>query len=92
MALTLRNIQLDALAIEVAARTGESKTQAVRKALLERRERIHLLKGSTRKRDVGKFLATHIWPSIPPGMPGQELTRSEHEQLNRDLGIDLEGA
>ena len=42
MPLTIKNSQVEELATEVARLTGESKTEAVRKALFERRERIHM--------------------------------------------------
>jgi hypothetical protein len=49
MALTLKNTQVELLANEIAEITGESKTVAVRKALLERRDRIRLALGALRK-------------------------------------------
>ena len=40
MALNLKNQEVDKLATEVAALANESKTEAVRKALLERKARL----------------------------------------------------
>jgi antitoxin VapB len=62
MALTLRNSEVEELATEGAALAGESKTEAIRKSLLERRDRIQLQGSDERKRDLAKFLETHIWP------------------------------
>ncbi len=45
MALSLKDKETDRLAREVAALTGESLTQAVRKALAERLERERLRRG-----------------------------------------------
>ena len=70
MALTLKNSQVEALAAEVADLTGESKTEAVRPAILERRP----------KRDIGRFLATHVWPTIPADVLGREVTKAEVEE------------
>jgi antitoxin VapB len=77
--LTLKNPQVEALAIEVAELAGESKTEAVRRALLERRDRIRLSRGGTPKRDLGRFLETHIWPAIPANVLGHEVTKEEIE-------------
>ena len=80
MALTLKNPQVEALANEVAALTGESKTEAVRRALLDRLDRIRLLQGGKPKRDFGRFLAAHVWPTIPPNVLGREVTKAEVEE------------
>ena len=40
VALTIKNAEVERLAAEVAALTGESKTQAIRVALEERRRRL----------------------------------------------------
>ena len=80
MALTLKNLQVEALANEVAALTGETKTEAVRKALLERRERVRSGGSGTPKRDLGRFLETHVWPAIPAGVLGREVSKEEVEE------------
>jgi len=80
MALTLKNVQVESLAIEVAQLAGESKTEAVRKALVERRDRLRLSKGGKPKRDLGRFLGTHVWPTIPRKVLGREVTKAEVEE------------
>lgn len=77
MALTLKNLQVEELAAEVAALAGESKTEAVRKALLERRDRIQLARGGTRRRDLQRFLEAHVWPAVPAAVRGRELSKAE---------------
>jgi antitoxin VapB len=89
MALTLKNSQVEELATEVAALAGESKTEAIRKSLLERRDRIQLQRGGERKRDLAKFLETHIWPKVPSHVLGRKLSAAEQNELDRFLGIDL---
>jgi antitoxin VapB len=54
MALSLKDAETDRLAREVAKLTGESLTEAVRKALAERLER------ERRKRGRGKGLAERL--------------------------------
>jgi len=80
MGLTLENRQVEELANEVAQLAGESKTEAVRKALLERRDRIQLTRGDTTQRDLGRFLETHIWPALPVEVLGKSLTKDEVEE------------
>jgi antitoxin VapB len=54
MALSLKDVETDRLAREVAKLTGESLTETVRKALAERLER------ERRKRGLGKGLAERL--------------------------------
>jgi antitoxin VapB len=80
MALTLKNPRVEALATEVADLAGESKTEAVRKALIERRDRLRLTEGGRPKRDLRRFLETHVWPTIPRKVLGREVTKAEVEE------------
>lgn len=89
MALTLKNLQVEALAEEVAQLTGETKTEAVRKSLLERRERIHLTQGRLPQRNITRFLETHIWPTIPEEVLGSVVSKEQEEEW---LGYGPEGA
>lgn len=53
MALSLKDKEADRLAREVAALTGETLTEAIRKALAERLERVRLHRGEpTRLADL----------------------------------------
>ena len=88
MALNLKNDEVERLAAEVARLTGESKTEAIRRALLERRER---LKGRTleQRRDrVLKLLEKRVWPTIPENQWGRRLTRAEEDEI---LGLGPDG-
>ena len=88
MALNLKNDEVERLATEVARLAGESKTEAIRRALLERRDR---LKGRTfeeRRARVLKFLEKEIWSTLPPGERGRRLTQAEEDEI---LGIGLDG-
>lgn len=88
MALTLKNPQVEALVIEVAQLTGESKTEAVRTALQERRDRLQLTRGGPHKRDLVRFLETHVWPLVPKSVLGVEVTRTQVEDY---LGYGPQG-
>ena len=81
MALNIKNVEVERLAAEVARLTGESKTEAIRRALDERKRR---LKGSTvadRRTRVIKFLERKVWPTIPKNQLGLRLTREEEDAI-----------
>jgi antitoxin VapB len=89
MALNIKNDEVERLAAEVARLTGESKTEALRRALQERYQR---LKGmpATRRRDRAlAFLRTKVWPNIPEAQRGRRLSRKEEDEI---LGYGREGA
>lgn len=89
MALSIKNPEVEQLAAEVASLAGETKTEAVRQALLERRAR---LGGEDRarlkKERLLRFLETELWPSVPADQLGKRLTKAEEEEI---LGIGPEG-
>ncbi len=89
MAMNIKDLETERLAAEVAALAGESKTQAVRVALRERRERL-LIAADTRRRGerIRRFLVDEVWPQVPPGGLGVPLTRAEREAI---LGYGPEG-
>ena len=81
MPLNIKNAEVERLAAEVARLTGESKTEAIRRALEERKRR---LKGSTaagRRTRVIKFLERKVWPTIPKNQLGRRLTRDEEDAI-----------
>lgn len=88
MALNLKNPDVERLATELARLTGESKTEAIRRALEERRQR---LKGPTpakRRARVLALLRADVWPTIPAPQRGRRLSRAEEDEL---LGFGPEG-
>ncbi len=88
MALNLKNPEVERLAAEVARLTGESKTEAIRRALDERRRRLKGHARADRRERVLQFLATTVWPSIPKAQRGRRLTRDEEDAI---LGFGREG-
>jgi antitoxin VapB len=81
MALNLKNPEVERLAAEVARLTGESKTEAIRRALLERRSRLKGQPTAARRTKVLAFLAAKVWPTIPAGQLGRRLTRAEEDDI-----------
>ena len=88
MALNLKNADVERLAAEVARLTGESKTEAIRRALDERRRRLVGPPPDERRARVLKLLRAKVWPSIPKKQLGRRLTRKEEDRI---LGYGPEG-
>ena len=81
MALNIKNADVERLASEVARLTGESKTEAIRRALDERRRRLKGPSVAERRRRVLRLLETRIWPSIPKKHLGRRISRREKEDI-----------
>ena len=81
MALNIKNAEVERLAAQLARLTGESKTEAIRRALDERRRRIKGPPADQRRARVLRFLERHVWPTLPPGDRGRRLTRDEEDDI-----------
>jgi len=81
MPLNIKNADVERLAAEVARLTGESKTEAIRRALDERRRRLKGASIKDRRARVVKFLETRVWPAIPKAQRGRRLTREEEDAI-----------
>jgi antitoxin VapB len=67
MALNIKNPEVEQLASEVALLGGTSKTEAIRIALKESKEKaLALLSDSGREERLLRFLESRVWPTIPP--------------------------
>jgi len=82
MALNIKNQDVENLLAEVVQATGESKTEAVRKALKERRQRLssRFVAPQSESR-LRSFLADEVWPQIPTRLMGTRLSKAEEEQI-----------
>lgn len=81
MALNIKNAEVERLASDVARLTGESKTEAIRRALEERRSRLKSASGDSRRVRVLRFLEKKVWPGLPKGQAGRRLTRAEEDEI-----------
>lgn len=83
--------EIESLAEEVAKLTGESPSDAVRRALEERKERLSLrvIRGGDRKAQIRRWLETEVWPQIPVETIGRRLSRAEEDEI---LGYGPTGA
>ncbi len=89
MPLNIKNPQVERLIDELATLTGETKTEAVRKALEERRERLsYRISTDNRGARLRRFLEHELWPQLPKKELGRRLRRSEVESI---LGYGKEG-
>lgn len=67
MALNIKNAEVEELATELARLSHTTKTEAIRVALLERKQRTAaLVSGSGREARLRHFLESRVWPNIPP--------------------------
>lgn len=90
VAMNIKNVIVERLAGEVASLAGETKTQAVRRALEERKQRL-TVSAATERRGyrLRRFLGVEVWPVIPKRERGRRLTKTEEESI---LGYGRAGA
>jgi len=82
MALNIKNHEVERLAEEVARATGESKTEAIRKALLERKGRLaSQVVPEDRRARLRRFLEQDVWPRVPRRVLGRRLTKKQREDI-----------
>ena len=88
MPLNIKNAEVERLAAEVARLTGESKTEAIRRALEERRRRLKGASVGDRRKRVLTHLEKNVWTKLPKGERGRRLSRDEEDAI---LGYGRDG-
>ncbi|MBN1629356.1 MAG: type II toxin-antitoxin system VapB family antitoxin [Thermoleophilia bacterium] len=89
MALTIKNTEVERLAEEVARLSGQSKTQALRQALEEKRDRLVLrVSPAARATQRRRFLEREIWADIPDELLGRPHDRALDDEI---LGYGADG-
>ncbi len=87
--LTIENPETERLVAEVARLAGESQTEAIRKSLEERKQRLAPANvPSDRVAKLRRFLEEEVWPNIPPEVRGKSITKEEEEEI---LGYGPDG-
>jgi antitoxin VapB len=82
VALNIKNREVERLAAEVARLTGETKTEAVRRALVERRARLRSRVASAGGSErILRFLEHEVWVRIPADQIGRPPDRREREAI-----------
>ena len=89
MALNIKNPRVERRAAEVAKVAGETKTEAIGKALEERKRRL-ALQGARRDPPdhLAAFLRREVWPRIPAAQKGKRISKAERERI---LGYGPDG-
>jgi antitoxin VapB len=89
MALNIKNLHVERLAVKVAKLTRESKTEAIGRALEERKARLaSRVIRRDRQAEFLDFLRRDVWPKVPRKYRRRRLTRKEEDAL---LGYGPEG-
>jgi antitoxin VapB len=81
MALNLKNAGVERLAAEVARLAGETKTEAIRRALEDRKRRLTGHSVAERRQRILKLLERRVWPTLPARERGRRLTRTEEDAI-----------
>ena len=89
MALNIKNDEVERLAKEVSELAHESKTEAIRKALEERklRLRLHVVDTDRGVKAFG-FLEREVWPYLPDNGNVKPISKAEREEM---LGYGPDG-
>jgi hypothetical protein len=87
MAMSIKNPELEQLAQELSRLTGSSKTEVIRQALKEKKERLTAGEGMDRQQRLLSYLENRIWPTLPKGA-SRRWTKAEEE---RALGYGKHG-
>ncbi len=89
MPLNIKNAAVEQLVDEVVAITGETRTEAVRRALQARRDLLAFRRADDdREARLRRFLSSEVDLLLPPGERGRRLTREEEDAI---LGYGPEG-
>ena len=89
MALNIKNIEVERLAGEVARLAHETKTEAIRRALVERRARLQARAGKAGgRKSLREYLEQNVWPMMPKAELGRVMSREEEDRI---LGYGPDG-
>lgn len=89
MPLNIKNIEVEILAGQVATLARETKTEAVKQALIERLARLRA-RGSAQggRKSLRDYLERNVWSRMPATKMGRVLSRQEEDHI---LGYGPEG-
>ena len=89
MALNIKNVDVERLAAEVANLAHETKTEAIRRVLVERRARLRARAGKPGgRKSLREYLEQNVWPTMPAAELGRVMGREEEDRI---LGYGPEG-
>ena len=89
--MNIKDKETEALVSKIASLTGETQTEAVRKAATERLERLERERAKAGERPVDdprrdaeafrRFMETEIRPLLRPENRGKKITKAEREEF-----------
>lgn len=89
MALNIKNDEVERLVAEVARRSGQSKTQAIKEAMKDQLAKLEASESKEAKlARIMHFLETEVWPNVKPEYRGKGMTKAEREEI---LGYGPDG-
>jgi antitoxin VapB len=86
MTININHAGVEKLLDEITQLTGESRTEAVRKALEERRHRLVMQPAAHDEIGLLAFLQKEVWSQIPADQAGVRLTKAEEERIVESKG------
>jgi antitoxin VapB len=82
VALNIKNAAVEKLAEEVAEMARETKTEAIRRALEERKLRLKSrVAPKDKTKSIYEYLQRYVWPHIPDDVRGKTITKEEREEI-----------
>ena len=88
MALNIKNKVVESLVTEISRMTGETKVEAIRKALVERKAHLEAEGRRPKSERVVSFLEERVWPKIPKHLLGKPVSQTEIDEI---LGFGPDG-
>ena len=85
--MSIKNSEVERLAEELSRATHTSKTEVIRQALQEKKERMQILGEGDRTERIRAYLETRVWPYLKKGA-SRRWTKAEEE---RALGYGKHG-
>jgi antitoxin VapB len=82
MGLNIKNPDVERLAAEVADLAGETKTEAIRRALELRKSQLGLRGvAQSRGQRLRTFLERRVWPTLPANVVGKRLSKRAEDRI-----------
>ena len=80
MPMSIKNPEVERLAEELSRITKSSKTEVIRQALREKKERLEVAGSAAHRQRLLAFLQNRVWPKLPKGA-SRRWTREKEERL-----------
>jgi antitoxin VapB len=80
MPMSIKNPEVERLAEELSRATHTSKTEVIRQALMEKKERMQVMGEGDRTERIRAYLETRVWPYLKKGA-SRRWTKAEKERF-----------